>query len=289
MWSRFGIAFMRLMAHLPLSWVRGLGVALGWVLYGLAVPRRRVVAVNLKLCFPEVPLAQRKAWTRQAFIHFSQSWLDRGWLWHAPREVLARRIRLVGPWQEFEGDTPTIIFSPHFFGLEAGGMALSMNVDRVFTSIFTPQPSPAVDAWMKAGRSRFGEVTMLSRFDGVKPIINTLRKGGALYLLPDMNFGPEESIFVPFYGHLAATVPSLSRFARLGRAKVVPVVSRITPEGYEVEVMPAWQNFPTEDVEADTALMNQRLQGWIDTMPDQYYWVHKRFKTRPPGEPSVYG
>lgn len=139
---------MRLMAHLPLSWVRGLGVGLGWVLYVLAVPRRHVVAVNLKLCFPQASLAQRKAWTRQAFIHFAQSWLDRGWLWHAPREVLARRIRLVGPWQEFEGDTPTIIFSPHFFGLEAGGMALSMNVDRVFTSIFTPQPSPAVDAWI---------------------------------------------------------------------------------------------------------------------------------------------
>jgi Kdo2-lipid IVA lauroyltransferase/acyltransferase len=103
-----------------------------------------------------------------------------------------------------------------------------------------------------------------------------------------MNFGPEESIFVPFYGVEAATVPSLSRFARLGRAKVVPVVTRLTREGYEVRVLPEWKDFPSDDVTADTALMNQRLQGYIDTMPDQYYWVHKRFKTRPEGTPPAY-
>jgi KDO2-lipid IV(A) lauroyltransferase len=109
-----------------------------------------------------------------------------------------------------------------------------------------------------------------------------------MYLLPDMNFGPEESIFVPFYGVPAATVPSLSRFARLGRAKVVPVVTRMRRGGYEVHVHEGWAAFPSGDVEADTALMNRRLQDYIDEMPDQYYWVHKRFKTRPPGEAGVY-
>ena len=103
-----------------------------------------------------------------------------------------------------------------------------------------------------------------------------------------MNFGPQESIFVPFYGVPAATVPSLSRLARLGRAKVVPMTTRMTEWGYEAQVHPAWNGFPTQDLEADTALMNRRLQDFIDTMPAQYYWVHKRFKTRPPGEPSVY-
>src|SRR5690606_29258336 len=115
-----------------------------------------------------------------------------------------------------------------------------------------------------------------------------LRKGGLLYLLPDMDFGRDQTIFVPFYGVQAATVPSLSRFARLGKAKVVPVVAKLTPGGYEIRVLPAWQNFPTDDVEADTALMNERLQGYIDTMPSQYYWVHRRFKTRPEGEPPIY-
>jgi KDO2-lipid IV(A) lauroyltransferase len=103
-----------------------------------------------------------------------------------------------------------------------------------------------------------------------------------------MNFGVQDSLFVPFYGIPAATVPSLSRFARLARAKVVPVVSRITPQGYEVQVMPAWSGFPSGDPVADTVFMNLQLQSYIDTMPDQYYWVHKRFKTRPPGEKGVY-
>ena len=103
-----------------------------------------------------------------------------------------------------------------------------------------------------------------------------------------MNFGPEESIYVPFCGVTAATVPSLSRFAKLGRATVVPVVTCMTRTGYQVKVMPAWSNFPTDDVVADTTLMNQRLQGYIETMPDQYFWVHKRFKSRPAGAPSVY-
>lgn len=139
-----------------------------------------------------------------------------------------------------------------------------------------------------AGRQRFGDVRMLNRSDGVKPIIANLRKGGLLYLLPDMDYGRNDSVFVPFYGVTAATIPSLSRFARLGRAKVVGVYSRMTPTGYVAEVSPAWANYPTDDAEADTARMNRELQAVIDTMPEQYYWVHKRFKTRPEGKPSVY-
>ena len=148
--------------------------------------------------------------------------------------------------------------------------------------------APALDAWFMRGRQRFGDVRMLNRADGVKPIISNLRKGGLLYLLSDMDFGPGESIFVPFYGVPTATVPSLPRFARLGRAKVIGMYTRLTPTGYVAEITPAWEGYPSDDVEADTAQMNLRLQSYIDTMPGQYYWVHKRFKTRPAGEPSVY-
>jgi KDO2-lipid IV(A) lauroyltransferase len=104
-----------------------------------------------------------------------------------------------------------------------------------------------------------------------------------------MDYGARDSVFVPFFGVPAATIASLSRFARLADAQVVPVVSRLTSAGYEVTVMPAWADFPTRDALADTALMNRRLEAFIATMPEQYYWVHKRFKTRPPGEPGFYG
>jgi KDO2-lipid IV(A) lauroyltransferase len=129
---------------------------------------------------------------------------------------------------------------------------------------------------------------MVARLAGVKPIVAAVRNGEPLYLLPDMNYDPSESLWVPFYGVMAATVPSLSRFAKLGRAKVVPVITRMTSTGYVVEVLPAWGDFPTGDLAADTALMNLRLQGYIDTMPSQYYWVHKRFKDRPTGETAPY-
>ena len=288
MTGRLGVWFMRVLAHLPLPALRALGWCLGQLLYVLAVPRRKVALRNLALCFPKATVAQRSRWARETFVVFCQAWLDRSWLWFAPREVVQRRVRLQGALDELEGDTPTIIFAPHFYGMDAGGTALTLHTPRAFTSIFSTHPDPAVDAWFMAGRQRFGDVRMLNRADGVKPIISNLRTGGLLYLLPDMDFGPGESIFVPFYGVPTATVPSLSRFARLGRAKVLGMYTRLTPTGYVAELSPAWEHFPTDDVEADTARMNRELQGYIDTMQGQYYWVHKRFKTRPEGENSVY-
>jgi len=205
---------------------------------------------------------------------------------------VASRLKVVGAASEIreiaEGDAPMILFAPHFYGLDAAATALTMHTARPSATIYTTQRDPMIDAWIREGRTRFGDVAALNRVDGIKPVLQGLRKGGLLYLLPDMDFGRDQTIFVPFYGVQAATVPSLSRFARLGKAKVVPVVSKLTREGYEIEILPTWQNFPTDDVEADTALMNERLQGYIDTMPSQYYWVHRRFKTRPEGEPPIY-
>ena len=290
--SSLGIAFMRALAHLPLPVVRGFGAVLGRVLHVVAPPRRRVVDINLALCFPERSAAERRRIARETFVFVAQSWLDRSWLWHAPERVVSRRLRVVGAAAEIEeiahGSAPMILFAPHFYGLDAAATALTMHTARPSTTIYTTQRDPQVDAWIREGRQRFGNVETLNRVDGIKPILSGLRKGGLLYLLPDMDFGRDQTVFVPFYGVQASTVPSLSRFARLGRAKVVPVVSRLVAGGYEIEVLPAWQDFPSDDVMADTTLMNLRLQGYIDAMPSQYYWVHRRFKTRPEGEPPVY-
>lgn len=286
--SRLGVLFMRAIAPLPLSWIRALGWVLGVVLYVAVWPRRKVVDVNLRLCFPQWTQAQRRRTARGVFIHLAQSFLDRAWLWHADPQLVRRRIRLTGVVGELAGDGPTIVFAPHFVGLDAGVTGLTQQLPRRFIGIYTPQSNPVVDAWVLQGRHRFGGARPLSRSQGVREIIASLRAGDVMYLLPDMNFGAEESIFVPFYGVPAATVPSLSRFARLGRAKVVPVTTRMDSDGYEVRVHDAWAGFPTGNVQADTELMNRRLEGYIDEMPSQYHWVHKRFKTRPPGEAPVY-
>ena len=280
--------FMRLLAPLPLPVLRALGAGLGRLLYALARRRRHIALVNLRLCYPDWSDARLHDVARRSFVLFSQAFFDRAWLWHAPPAVVRRRLRITGATQDLTREGAVVMFAPHFYGMDAGGSAVMDQIERPACTIYSTQSNPAVDAWMRAGRLRFGQATLLSRQDGVKPIVRALREGKMLYLLPDMDLGPQESIFVPFFGIPTATVPSLPRFAKLGGARVVPVVTRLVPDGYEVRVHPAWQSYPSDDVAADTARMNAELQTWIDAMPEQYYWVHKRFKTRPPGEPPVY-
>jgi KDO2-lipid IV(A) lauroyltransferase len=288
MLTRFVLMLLRLSASLPLPWLRVLGTLLGWLLYRVVGSRRHVVLANLTACFPHLVPTERIALAQQVFVRFAQAWLDRGWLWHGTAEQVRARLNITGALDELGGELPTVIFAPHFVGLDAGWTALTLQLPRHFTTIYTDQTNKVSDAWILQGRKRFGSARLFGRVDGVKTIVAALRQGNPLYLLPDMNFGPHESLFVPFYGVPAATVPSLSRFARLGRAKVVPVLTRMTPSGYEVQVLPAWQRFPTDDLEADTLRMNQQLESYINAMPEQYYWVHKRFKDRPAGHPNVY-
>ena len=288
MGTRLGLWCLRGLAFLPLPVLRAIGHLLGRVLWGVVASRRRVVQTNLRVCFPQWTEAQRDAVAREVFVHFAQAWLDRGWLWHRSADCIRQRVQITGAVDQLREAVPTIVFAPHFVGLDVGWTALTLSLPGPFTTIFTPQRNTVVDDWVARGRTRFGHVRLFRREDGVKSIVSALKQQEILYLLPDMNFGPSESIFVPFYGEPAATVPSLSRFARLGRARVVPVITRMTAQGYEVQVLPAWDDFPTDDVTADTARMNLRLQAWIDAMPAQYFWVHKRFKTRPEGAPPLY-
>mgnify|MGYP000107777510 FL=1 len=287
--SRLMLLLMRGLGCLPLAALRALGAGLGWLLHALVKRRRHVALTNLALCFPQWTEAERARVVRAHFRVFAQAWLDRAWLWHGSPAQVSGRVRLLGDLSVLQDTTqPVVIFAPHFVGLDVGWTRLAMSLERALTTIYTQQSNEVIDAWVVQGRSRWGQVRLFRREAGVKAIISALRQGEALYLLPDMNFGAEESIFVPFYGVPAATVPSLARFAQLGRAKVVPVITRLTPQGYDVEVLPAWDDYPTGDVQADTATMNRRLEQMIDTMPSQYYWVHQRFKSRPPGQGSVY-
>ena len=283
-----GLVLLRMLAHLPLAWVRALGVILGGLLFWVVPARRRVVRVNLALCFPDLPWAQRERLAKDCFVYFAQAWLDRSWLWHAPADVVQQRIHWVGDLSALKQPEGVVVFAPHFVGLDAGWTALSLATHRPLHTIYTPQSNVGVDAWIAKGRQRFGKVHLSKRADGAQALISALRRGELLYLLPDMDSGEDDTVFVPFFDVPAATLTSLARFAKLGRARVVPITTRLTPQGYEVQVHPAWDDVPSGDVWADTALMNQRLADWIRTMPAQYFWVHKRFKTRPPGEADVY-
>lgn len=286
--NRLGLGFMRLLARLPLGWVRAIGWLLGQALHLFAARRRRIARTNWALCFPADSQAQRQRAVRRHFVLFAQAWLDRSWLWEADRDTVRQRLRLRGELPALEGTEPTVLFAPHFVGMDAGWTALTLHLERRCCGIYAGQRNPDVDRWMAQGRQRFGNPHIVAMRQGLKPLIAALRAGEPLYLLPDMDYGSRDSVFVPFFGIPAATISSLPRFARLSGARVVPIISRLTRDGYEVTVMPSWTGYPSGDVLADTALMNRRLEEMIVNMPEQYYWVHKRFKTRPPGEAPLY-
>ena len=290
--ERATYAVLALLARLPLGVWRALGAALGWLMYlvlDLARKRKRIADINLQLCFPELDAAQRQRIIRQHCVRLAQSLFDRIWLWHGSEALLQRRIRLAGDSTAVRANTPTILFAPYFLGMDAGGMLLvPLLSDRACVTIYSPQRNAVMDRWIRRGRSRFPNSLPLWKGGGIKPIIAALRQGGMLYLLPDMNFGAEESIFVNFFSHPAATIPSLSRFARLGRAQVVTAVTYMEAHGYTVHLSEPWHNFPTDDIHADTQRMNTHLEDWVRQRPAEYFRLHKRFKTRPPGMPPVY-
>lgn len=282
------ILFMRLIAYLPLPILRTLGGVLGMILYAFARRRRAVVQANLAACFGHLDIAQRNAVARRHFRLFAQALLDRSWLWHAPVALLRKRIRVEGALAELDNPGPLIFLAPHMVGLDVGGVVLTELQQITTACIYVPLTNAWAEQWMVQGRNRSGKVHSIARKDGPQPVLRGLRKGIRLHLSPDMDFGAEGALWVPFYGVPAATVPALSRFAKLGRARVCTLVSRLVPGGYEVRLGAAWPDFPTDDLQADTLRMNRKIETFIDPDPAQYYWVHKRFKTRPPGMAPFY-
>jgi Kdo2-lipid IVA lauroyltransferase/acyltransferase len=294
------VLLMRLLRLLPLPVLRSLGVAVGSLLWNLAKRRRHIVEINLKMCFPELNDSERERLGKKNFIRVVQALLDRSWLWLAPEHLVRARVRLVldptvSNLLKNQNDSasqtyPLVIFAPHFVGLDAGWSALCLELGqaREMVTIFTQQPSPAMDEWVYGGRKRFGRARLFRKVQGVSEIARAVQAGAALYLLPDMDFGAEDSIFVPFFSVNAATVTSLPRFARIGRAQVLSAVTHLVKDGYEVRLSVVWADYPSGDLTLDTVRMNRELEALINQCPDQYYWVHRRFKTRPPGEPAVY-
>ncbi len=274
------------MHFLPTRVLAALGRGVGRLLYWFGAERRGVAHVNLKLCFPQLDTAQRARAVRRNFIVWGRAFLEQPLLWWGSAARIKRYVQIEGieHWLRLQGQ-PVIWFAPHFAGLDMGGVRLS--IDHKVASVYRRQRNPIINKLMLAGRSRFGPV-LFHRHEGIRAIIKTLRAGVPLYYLPDQDLGKRDSIFVPFFGVPAATVTALSRLARVASAKVVPLVTKQTRRGYVAQFYPAWENFPSENVEADTRRMNEFVEARCLEIPDQYFWAHRRFKTRPPGELKLY-
>jgi KDO2-lipid IV(A) lauroyltransferase len=228
---------------------------------------------------------------REHFALIGRSVVERGMLWYAGAERLRRCIQVEGDIHLAErSDRPVMWLVPHFIALDVAGIATQIFQTRCVASIYQAQSNPVFDAAIRRGRMRFGLAELFSRGDGAKPLMRAIRKGHAFFNLPDMDFGTKDAAFVPFFGVSAATLLAPSRMARALEMVVQPVVSEILPggQGYRVRFLEPWTDFPSDDALDDTARMNRWIEQEIRRMPAQYLWVHKRFKTRPPGEPPVY-
>jgi KDO2-lipid IV(A) lauroyltransferase len=267
-----------------------LGNALGSLLWLLVWPRRRVALANLRSCFPDRAEAQRRAIAQACFRNISRSVLDHAVLWHGTRDEIHQLVRCEGleALLALIREGPLIMMAPHFVGLDAGAIRLATEMRAV--SIYARQSNAAWDAALTAGRYRFNKQLLIARSEegAMRRAVRAIKSGLPLYYLPDMDNGPRNSIFVPFFGVEAATLPMLPRLARITGARVVSVVTELTVDGYLVHLGEPWPDFPTGSVDADTARMNREIERWVLRLPDQYLWTHRRFKTRPPGAPSIY-
>ncbi len=294
LFTLLGIALLKLLSYLPYPWVARFGEGLGSLLYRIPSRRKRVVQTNLRLCFPELTDEEREHLARETFRMVLRSYAERGIFWCGSEKQVRKWVQMddQAGLRALHG-TPHILVTLHLAGVEAGSMRLTLHL-RDHTplsgnSLYTTQSNRLFDGYVKRWRSRFG-ANMIPRTQNIRDVVRLVRNGELMQLIADMDFGARESVFAPFFGVNAASLAAVSRLARMTGAKVVPSYTEMLPDyqGYVIHVLPPVENFPTADVEADTRRMNAFFESVIRPRIAEYYWVHKRFKTRPEGEPGVY-
>lgn len=289
--ARLTIAAINATLRWPFRRRARLGNLIGDLLWWLVVPRRRVALANLRACFPQWTEARRREVARATFRNIARSVLDHAVLWKGSQADVEAMVRVQpGPGLQRLTDPacrPLIVVAPHFVGLDAGGVRSNLIVRGV--SIYQPQSNPVWDEWLLRARRRFSDPLLLARgATDLRAALRALKDGLPFYYLPDMDHGADNSIFVPFFGVPAATLPMVSRLARVANARVALAVTELTDDGYVMHIEEPWPDYPGASIEEDTARMNREIERWVLRLPDQYLWTHKRFKTRPPGAPSIY-
>ncbi|WP_455289855.1 lipid A biosynthesis lauroyl acyltransferase [Cupriavidus necator] len=284
-------SLLRLLAVLPYGLCARLGMGLGALLYRLPSRRRRIVQTNLRLCFPDKSEGDRHALGKAHFSHVIRSYLERGVQWFGSAGRLQRLVELdsaIALGQSDAADTrPTIFLGFHFVAIEAGCMFYSTQYP--VASLYSPMSNGVLERVARRQRGRFG-TEMIARNGCVRQALRTLKAGTPLMLAADMDFGLRDSVFVPFFNVQACTLTSVSRLASLSGARVVPFTTSVLPgyRGYKLKIFDALPGFPSGDDKADALRMNSFLEAQVRAMPEQYYWVHRRFKHRPAGEAPVY-
>jgi KDO2-lipid IV(A) lauroyltransferase len=279
---------VRVLGRVPLGLARALVRPLAPTLRVLMRRRRAVVDRNLALCFPELGTSERSALSRAHFRHLADSLAETAVAWGRPGRFDQRFGELVGL-QHLQAAQASgrgvLMLTGHATCIELGARLTGESVTA--RAIYRPLRQPVLEAFQNEGRARYAEA-MIAR-DDVRAMVRTLRAGGVLWYAPDQDFGPKRSAFAPFFGVATATPTGLLDLVRLGRAVVVPMYPLKLPDGrVQVHFETAWENYPSGDTEADLTRFNAFLERYVRLNPPQYWWLHRRFKTAPPGVPDRY-
>jgi KDO2-lipid IV(A) lauroyltransferase len=286
-----GLALLRIAVLLPYPWLVVLGRGLGRGLYHLVPARRRIAATNIRLCFPELDAAARRRLVMANFEASATSAFEGALSWWGSEERLRRLYRIEGLQhleRAFAEGKGVILLGAHYTTLEISGHFLAFHIRDRLQPIYKPASNPLFEAVMAGSRRRLFDA-LLHNGD-MRTIVRNVKAGKVVWYAPDQDFGRKRSVFAPFMGVPAATLTTTAGLARLTGAPVIPLFSTRLPggAGFLLELQPPLEGFPSGDEVADATRVNALIEAQVRRAPEQYIWMHRRFKTRPTGEPKVY-
>jgi Kdo2-lipid IVA lauroyltransferase/acyltransferase len=285
-----GVLFLRLISTLPMRVQYVIGKWGGRIFYTSANRRRHIAETNVNLCFPNLDQIQKRHIVRGAFKSVGISTLEITTSWWGSD----RRLKPLGTIHGIEHirqaqqqGKGVLLLSAHFTSLEIGCRFLAMQIPTY--NMYKMHRNELFDRVMKASREMHAK-GVIERRD-VRRFTRALKKGEVCWYAPDQDFGRQNSVFAPFMGVETSTLTATSRLAKMGNAVVIPFFPRRRRNeiGYDVFIQPPLENFPSGDDVKDAKLVNELIAEQIVLAPEQYLWGHRRFKTRPDGEPDVYG
>lgn len=284
-----GVGLFRLLSFLPYRWQLELGRQCGRLLHSLLTKRREIVRVNLALCFPHQEPAERDKVTLHCFESMGMGVMEIALAWWAkdPRTHCECTIKGLEYIREaLRQGRGVLLCGAHLHTAELAGRL--MTLEQPVAIVYRPQNDGVAETISNRCRSRYYEELIQHR--DMRGILRALAKNRVVWYAPDIDAGSKRSVFAPFFGVPAASLTATSRLAKVSGAAVVPCFyyRRADGTGYDIEVGPALDRFPSGEVLQDTVRINHLIEGAVSRVPEQYFWQHRRFKSRPPGEPPVY-
>ncbi len=276
-----------LLARLPWGLQRALGRGVGTVAWRMAGSRRRAAEVNLRLCFPEKDEAWRQRLLRDSFDALGVGIFEFMRAWWGSITTIRPRVHVEGLEHLLrlkEEGRGMLLVSGHFMTLEMCGRLLCDHVE--LAGMYRRHRNPVYEWAVKSGRLRYASAMFAN--EDIRASVRHLKRGGFLWYAPDQDMRGKETVFVPFFGHTAATITATHQLARMTGCAVVPYFHRREGGSYHLKIGAPLQDFPSQDVEADTARVNQAIEQMVREAPEQYLWIHRRFKRQPGGRSDYY-